>query len=86
MATWAFCGKPAEKEVGKKGACKVCAGEITKKCSLMDSRASRQKRRNKAAEQPFFKRPAGEIQERRIWAQPLKLGGTITNPTYNNHF
>jgi len=28
MATCTFCGKPAEKEVGKKGVCKVCAGEI----------------------------------------------------------
>lgn len=28
MAICTFCGKPAEKEVGKKGVCKVCAGEI----------------------------------------------------------
>ncbi|MGD0951294.1 MAG: hypothetical protein ABR985_02690 [Methanotrichaceae archaeon] len=28
MATCTFCGKPAEKEVGKKGVCQVCAGEI----------------------------------------------------------
>lgn len=30
MAICTFCGKPAEKEVGKKGVCKVCAGEIVK--------------------------------------------------------
>ena len=30
MATCTFCGKPAEKEVGKKGVCQVCAGEIVK--------------------------------------------------------
>ncbi len=30
MAICTFCGKPAEKEVGKKGVCKVCAGEIIK--------------------------------------------------------
>jgi hypothetical protein len=28
MATCTFCGKPAKKEVGKKGVCQVCAGEI----------------------------------------------------------
>lgn len=28
MATCTFCGKPAEKEIGKKGVCQVCAGEI----------------------------------------------------------
>ena len=28
MAICTFCGKPAEKEFGKKGVCKVCAGEI----------------------------------------------------------
>jgi hypothetical protein len=28
MAVCTFCGKTAEKEVGKKGVCKVCAGKI----------------------------------------------------------
>ncbi len=28
MAVCTFCGKKAEKEIGKKGVCKVCAGEI----------------------------------------------------------
>ena len=30
MAICTFCGKPAEKEVGEKGVCKVCAGDIIK--------------------------------------------------------
>jgi hypothetical protein len=28
MAVCTFCGKKAEKEIGKKGVCKICAGEI----------------------------------------------------------